>query len=57
MTRLEIAEEREQDASRQCRRDEKAAASAAAANAQLEEHEQGRREEQDLVEAAWVANT
>lgn len=57
MTGLEIAEERERDVSRQHRCDEKAAASAAAADAQLEEHERGRREEQDLVEAAWVADT
>jgi len=57
MTGLEITKEKEQDASQQCRRDEKAAAALAAANTQLEEHEQGRREEQDLVEAAWVADT
>jgi len=57
MTGLEIAEEKERDASRQRRRDKKAAASAAAANVQLEEHERGRREEQDLVEADWVADT
>ena len=41
ITGLEIAEEKEQDASRQRRRDEKAVASAAAADAQLEE-EKGR---------------
>jgi hypothetical protein len=57
MTGLEIAEEKERDASRQRRRDERAAANAAAADVQLEEHERGRREEQDLVEAAWVADT
>jgi hypothetical protein len=57
MTGLEIAEEKERDASRQRRRDEKAVASAAAADAQLKEHERGRREEQDIVEAAWVADT
>jgi hypothetical protein len=51
MTGLEVAEERERDASRQRRRDERAADTA------LEAREEERREEQDLVEAAWVADT
>jgi len=45
ITGLEIAEERERDALQQRRCNKKAAASAAAANAQLEEHERGRRED------------
>ena len=57
MTGLEIAEEKQCDASRQRRRDERAAASEAAADVQLEEHERGRREERDLMEAAWVADS
>jgi hypothetical protein len=52
MTGLEIAEERERDASRQRRRDERAAAALAAADAALEAREEERREEEDLVEAA-----
>jgi len=57
MAGLEIVEEKEQDALQQRRCNKKAVASAAAADAQLREHKQGRREEQDLVEAAWIANT
>jgi hypothetical protein len=57
MLGTEIEEERERDASRQRRRNEKAAAALAAADTQLEERERGRREEEDLVEAAWVADT
>jgi hypothetical protein len=57
MTGLEVAEERERDASRQRRRDERAAAALAAADTALEAREEERREEQDLVEAAWVADT
>jgi hypothetical protein len=41
MIRTEIKEEREQDALRQHRRDEEAAAALAAADTQLEEQEQG----------------
>jgi hypothetical protein len=51
MLGTEIEEERERDTSRQRRCDEKAA------DTQLEEQERGRREEEDLVEAAWVADT
>jgi hypothetical protein len=57
ITGLEIAEEREKDASQQRRRDERAAAALAAADAALEAREEERREEEDLVEAAWVADT
>jgi hypothetical protein len=57
MTGLEVAEERERDASRQRRRDKRTAAALAAANTALEAREEERREEQDLVEAAWVADT
>jgi hypothetical protein len=57
MTGLEIVEEKERDALQQRRCNKKAVASAAAADAQLKEHERGRREEQDIVEAAWVADT
>jgi hypothetical protein len=56
MTRLEVAEERERDALRQCRRDERAAAALAAADTALGAREEERQEEQDLVEAAWVAD-
>jgi hypothetical protein len=52
MTRLEIAEERERDASQQRRRDKKASAALVVANAALEAQEEERREEEDLVEAA-----
>ena len=54
---LEVAEERERDASRQRRRDERAAAALAVADAALEAREEERREEEDLIEAAWVADT
>jgi hypothetical protein len=56
MIGLEVAEERERDASRQCRRDERAAAAIAVADTALEAREEERREE-DLMEAAWVADT
>jgi len=52
ITGLEVAEERERDASRQHRRDERAAAALVAADTALKA-----QEEQDLVEAAWVADT
>jgi hypothetical protein len=52
MTGLEIAEEKERDASRQRRRDERAAAALVAANKAL-----AAREEEKLAEAAWVADT
>ena len=48
---------RERDASRQRRRDERVATALAAANAALEVREKERQEEEDLVEAAWVADT
>jgi hypothetical protein len=57
MTGLEVAEERERDASRQRQRDKRAAAVLAAADTALQAREEQRREEQDLVEAAWVADT
>ena len=57
MTGLEIAQEQEQDALRQRRRNDKAAAASAAADSQLEAWEQEKREGEDLVEAAWVADT
>jgi hypothetical protein len=57
MTGEELAREQEQDALRQRRRNDKAAAASAAADSQLEAWEQEKRERQDLVEAAWVADT
>jgi hypothetical protein len=57
MTGLEVAEERERDASRQRRRDERAAAALVAADAALEAEEEERQEEQDLAATAWVADT
>jgi hypothetical protein len=57
MTGLEIAEVRERDASRQHRQDERTAAALVAADTALEAREKERREEEDLVEAAWVADT
>jgi MULE transposase-like protein len=57
MTGEELAQEREQDALRQRRRNDKAAAASAAADLQLEAWEQEKREREDLVEAAWVADT
>jgi len=57
MTGLEVAEERERDASRQRRRDERAAAALVAADTALEVREEERREEQDLAATAWVADT
>jgi hypothetical protein len=53
--RLEIAEERERDALQQRCRDKREAA--AAANKALKARKREREEEQDLVKAAWVANT
>jgi hypothetical protein len=57
MIGLEVVEERERDASWQHRRDERTVAALAAANAALKVREKERREEEDLVEAAWVADT
>jgi len=57
MTRLEIAEEREQDVSQQRRCDEREAAASAAADKALKARKREREEEQDLVKAAWVADT
>jgi hypothetical protein len=57
MTGLEIAEERERDASRQRRKDERFAAASAAANMRLEAREAERREEQEILAADWVADT
>jgi hypothetical protein len=57
MTGLEVAEERERDASRQRRRDERTAAALAAADTALEAQERERQEEQDLAAAHWVADT
>ena len=57
MTGLEVAEERERDASRQGRRDEWAATALAAADTALEAQEEERREEHDLAATAWVADT
>jgi hypothetical protein len=57
MTRLKITEEKERDASQQRCSDEREAAASAATNKALEAHEREREEEQDLVEAVWVANT
>jgi hypothetical protein len=54
----EIAQEREQDALRQRCRKDKAAACALAADSQLEAWEQEKkRERENLIEAAWVADT
>jgi hypothetical protein len=52
MTGLEVAEERERDASRQRRRDERQAAADEAA-----EKEMDRREEEKMLEAKWIADT
>ena len=57
MTQTEIAEDKERDASRQRRRDEREAAALAAADLQLEARDQARTERGDIVEAAWVADT
>jgi hypothetical protein len=57
MTGEELAREQEQDALRQRRHKDKAAAASAAAASQLEAWEQEKRERQDIVEAAWVADT
>ncbi|KAN0069187.1 hypothetical protein V8E54_012816 [Elaphomyces granulatus] len=55
MTGLEIAEERERDASRQRRRDEREAAALAAAEERLEVKEKERRKEQEMLAANWLA--
>jgi hypothetical protein len=52
MTGLKAAEERERDASRKRRQDERKAAAKEAA-----EREMDRREEERLQEADWVADT
>jgi monoamine oxidase len=57
MTGLEIAEEREKDASRQRRRDEREAAALAAADVRLEAKEKERKEEQEILVANWIADT
>jgi hypothetical protein len=57
MTGLEVAEEKERDASQQRRRDERAAAALAAADTALKAREEERREEQDLAATAWVVDT
>jgi len=56
ITRLEIAEEREQDASQQRRCNEREAATSAAADKALKAREKEREEERDLVKAAWVTD-
>lgn len=59
MTGLEIADEKEKDASRQRRCDERAAAARAAADTQLEEREREKREEDEedeLRATIWVAD-
>lgn len=58
MTGLEVAEERERDASRQRRRDEREAAASAVAERALEAQEKQKREEEDeLLETEWVGDT
>jgi hypothetical protein len=57
MTGLEVAEERERDASRQRRQDERSAAALAAANHRIEVRERERREEEEILAANWVADT
>jgi hypothetical protein len=57
MTGLEIAEERERDASRQRRRDERSAAALAAADCRAEAQEKERQEEEGILAANWVADT
>jgi hypothetical protein len=56
ITGLEIAEERERDASWQRQQDEKTAAALAAADATLEVREKKRQEEKNIVEATWVVD-
>ena len=55
MTGLEIAEERERDASRQRRREEHEAAATAAVEERLEAKEKEREEEQEMLAANWLA--
>jgi hypothetical protein len=57
MTGLEITEERERDALQQRCCNERQAAASAAADEALKACEREREEKQDLVEAAWVADT
>ena len=57
MTGLEIAEERERDASRQRRRDERAAAALAAADEALATQVEEKLTEEKMVETAWAADT
>jgi hypothetical protein len=57
MTGLKVAEERERDASRQCRRDEREAAALAAADVAIEAREEEKREEAEILAANWVADT
>jgi hypothetical protein len=57
ITGLEVAEERERDASRQWRRDEREAAARAMADIRQEAREEERREEQEMMAADWVADT
>jgi hypothetical protein len=52
MTGLEVAEERERDASRRRRREERQAAADEAAEKEIE-----RREEEKMLEAEWIADT
>jgi hypothetical protein len=52
MTGLEVAEERERDASRQRRRDARQAAANEAAEKEID-----RREEEKMLEAEWIADT
>ena len=52
-----MAEERERDALRQQRRDERLAATLAAADRRIEERERERQEEEEILAANWVANT
>src|SRR5271163_611604 len=57
MTRLEVAEERDRDASRQRRWDEREAAALAAADIAIEAREEEKREEAEILAAEWVADT
>jgi len=57
MTGLEVAEERERDASQQRRRDEREAAALATADIAIEAQEEERREEAEILAAKWVADT
>jgi hypothetical protein len=52
MTGFEVAEEKERDASRQQRREEREAAESVAAEAEME-----RQEEERIMEAEWVADS